>query len=771
MATTTSVGSNATGTSFISGLSSGIDWSSIITQLIAVDQQSVTLVSNQQSAYQAKLKEWQSFNTQLLTLKTAADALNDPDSFNVFKTVISTDNSSVQAGSLISASADTSATPDSYTIKIVNLATAEKLSSNTFADAAAALGSSYAGDITINGKTLTVSAADTLAGVANKINNLNAGVTASVLNFSATDHRLIITSTSTGAQGISITNDLFGWTNTNNVIVPAQDATVNIDGVDVTKSSNTIDDVIPGVTLNLLNADNGSTTINLNVTRDTDTVKKNIQSFVTDYNNVMSYISKQSSYDTTTNTTGGVLFGDGTLLSVKSDLTSAITQPIWGVNSQFSILGLAGINLDDKGQLSIDDTTLTNYLQTNFNDIVSLFAGQGTTSSNSLAYIAHTQNSKAGEYTVHIDTAATQSTATSDSAVSGALGNDETLTIKGNIRADISLTAGMTIGDIISAINAATSAQTLGGGAQLQQNDSTTITSGTAWNNIKNATLQSGDTINFSGTDRNGGPVAGSYTINDVGNDTVQGLLTAIQNAFSNNVTAAIDSSGRIVVTDKSSGTSQVALSITGPSGRGLDFGTVDKANPGGQTGGYALNITASNDGSDHLVLTGNSYGSGSFTISEDNHLLWGVDQTVNNGKDVAGTINGEAATGHGQVLTGNTGDANTEGISVKYTGTADNVDAGTVKLTIGTADLFDRTLSNITDPYSGYVSFKETSLQNSIDNFQTKIDQMNAQLDQKKQQMTNEFVAMETALSNIQNQSNWLLGQLNAAANGWKSL
>ena len=770
MATTTSVGSNATGTSFISGLSSGIDWSSIITQLIAVDQQSVTLVSNQQSAYQAKLKEWQSFNTQLLTLKTAAGDLNDPDSFNVFKTVMSTDNSSVQAGSLISASADTSASADSYTMKVINLATAEKLSSNTFADATSALGSSYAGDITINGKTLKVDATDTLAGVANKINNLNAGVTASVLNFSTTDHRLIITSTSTGAQGISITNDLFGWTDTNNVMVAGQDATVNIDGVNVTKSSNTIDDVIPGVTLNLLNADN-NTTINLNVTRDIDTIKKNIQSFVTDYNNVMSYISTQSSYDTTTNTTGGVLFGDGTLLSVKSDLTSAITQPIWGVNSQFSILGLAGINLDNKGQLSIDDATLTNYLQTNFNDILSLFASQGTTSSNSLAYIAHTQNSKAGEYTVHIDAAATQSTSTSNNAVSGALGNDETLTVKGNIRADISLTAGMTIGDIISAVNTATSMQTLIGSAQLQQNDSTSITSATTWNDIKNATLQNGDVINFSGNDRNGSAVTGSYTINDVANDTVQGLLTAIQNAFSNNATAAVDSSGRIVVTDKSSGTSQLALSITETPGRGLDFGTVDKANPGGQTGGYALNLIASNDGSDHLVLTSNSYGSGSFTISEDNHLLWGSDQTVNNGKDVAGTINGEAATGHGQVLTGNTGNTSTEGLSVKYTGTSDNVDAGTVKLTIGAADLFDRTLFNITDPYSGYVSFKEASLQDSIDNFQTKIDQMNAQLDQKKQQMTNEFVAMETALSNIQNQSNWLLGQLNAAANGWKSL
>jgi len=768
MATTTNVGSN-TGNSFISGLSSGIDWSSIVTQLIAIDQQRVTLVSNQQSDYQAKLKEWQSFNTQLLTLKTAADALYDPDSFNVFKTVMSANNST-QAGDLISASADTSASPDSYTIKVVNLATAEKLSSGTFADTTAALGGSYAGDITINGKTLTVSATDSLVDVADNINKLNAGVTASVLNFSSTDHRLIITSTTTGAQGISITNDLFSWKS--HIIVPSQDASVNIDGVLVNKSSNTIDDVIPGVTLNLLAADNGATTINLNVTRDTDTIKKNIQSFVTDYNSVMSYISKQFSYDTTTKTTGGILFGDGTLASVKSDLTSVITQSVWGVNSQFSILGLAGINLDDKGQLSIDDTTLTNYLQTNFNDIVSLFAGQGTTSSNSLEYVAHTKNSKAGQYTVHINTAATRSTSTSDTAVGGTLGSGETLTIKENIRADISLTAGMTIGDIINAINTATSMQILAGSALLRQNDSTPITSGTAWSNIKDTTLQDGDVINFSGTDRNGGSVTGSYTISAVGTDTVQGLLTAIQNAFSNNVTAAIDSSGRIVVTDKSSGTSRLALSITEPSGRGLDFGTALNINPGGQTGGQALNVTASNDGSNHIVLTDNSYGSRSFIISEDNHLLWSLDQTVNNGLTVAGTINGEAATGAGQVLTGNTGNTNTEGLSVKYTGTSPiPVDAGTIKLTIGTADLFDRTLFNITDPYSGYVSFKETSLQNSIDNFQTRIDQMNTQLDQKKQQMVKEFVAMETALNNITNQSNWLLGQLNAAANGWKSL
>ena len=97
------------------------------------------------------------------------------------------------------------------------------------------------------------------------------------------------------------------------------------------------------------------------------------------------------------------------------------------------------------------------------------------------------------------------------------------------------------------------------------------------------------------------------------------------------------------------------------------------------------------------------------------------------------------------------------------------SVDAGTIKLTTGVADLFDRALFNITDPYSGYVTFKETSLQNSINNYTTEINQMNDQIAQKKQQMLNEFVAMETAINTIQNESSWLTSQLTAASNGWQ--
>lgn len=757
-------------TSLVSGLSSGIDWATMVDQLISIDHNRVDLVSSQKSEYEAKLSAWQSFNTKLLALKTAAEGLKDIDDFNVYEASTTTDSSTVKGSDLMTVTASSEASIGSYQIIVKSLAVAEKQRSSIYTDASAALGAGYAGDIQINGETVSIEASDTLTSVQNKINNANAGVTASIIKYGADGYRLTLTSDTTGADGIEIIGaEEFGFTE----VVSGADATFSVDGLDITQSSNTVDDVIAGVTIDLLKADAG-TTVTLTVNRDIDAIKNNINAFVSKYNDVASYISSQFSYDTETNKTGGILFGDGTLSSVKTDITSIITQSVWGVSSQFSIMGLVGINIDNEGQLSINDDTLTGYLQTNFNDVKALFVGQGIASNGSLEYINHTNNSTAGEYTVNITAAATRSTSTSNTAVSGSLGSDETLTITEETKtANISLTGSMTIGDIIDAVNTefdTVYTQKLTGSTEFKEDDNvTSITSDTSWDNIYGTTLQDGDVITFSGSSRSGASVTGSYTINSVGTYKVQGLLSAIENAFSSNVTASIDASGRITITDKESGTSQIALDITEPTGKGLDFGTILTTNTGGVTGRYAMDITASNDGSNRLALTHNSYGdSYSFTISEDSDILWtGGDQTVNNGTDVAGTIGGETATGSGQVLTGNTGNTNTDGLSVKCTGSSTG-DIGAIKLTIGTADLFNRTLFNITDSYNGYVTFKKTSLQNSIDDFQTKIDQMEARLDLKKEQMINRFVAMELALDTLKNQSNWLAGQLTAASSGW---
>ena len=313
--------------------------------------------------------------------------------------------------------------------------------------------------------------------------------------------------------------------------------------------------------------------------------------------------------------------------------------------------------------------------------------------------------------------------------------------------------------------------QTLSGSQQLKQDDNVTpISAGTTWDNIYGTTLATPfNVINFSGTSRSGTEISGSYTITNTATDTVQGLLSAIENAYSNQVTASISSSGRITVTDKFTGTSQLAIEITAPVGSNLDFGTVLTSNTDGVSGRYALAMTAADDGSSHLQIRNNDYGSGnSFTISQVSMDLGLVNGTYD-GQNVAGTINGETATGSGQNLTGATGNANTAGLSIKYTGTANGADAGTVKLTLGLAALLDNTLFNITDSVSGYVPFKQKSLQDSADSFATQISEMEARLARKQEMMVNRFVAMEMALSKIQNQSNWLTGQINSASNGWQ--
>jgi flagellar hook-associated protein 2 len=1036
-------------TNLISGLASGFDWRSMIDELMKVERRPVDLVETRKREYEEKLTEWQSVNTKLLSLKAAAEGLTDPEDFYLYSTGMSSSVSTVDAEDLLSVSTTSTAAPGTYTVKVTSLAQAQKLSSNPFTSRTVELGSSYAGEIIINGKVITISATDSLSDVASSINNANtgtdpSGVSAGIVNYGTNDYRLILTSDATGAQGISLLNgsstnlvQKYGWkdnqsaviknsitngaqsdrftapnvaisallglstgesgdvtigdqtvtlnlssmslngikdaintaaptgvtasvisqtvdgtayyrlqiegtetfADTSNIlntlgvldhnsavvtgkvstnsmtangayitpdtilvdidgyisytqgpsppkdkivmtgtktgaggsvnfdfeietattvgdllsaietqyagtagdviayvtsdgkirvddvagagnleviladsitngelefvdddlafgaasdrnrqIVAGDDATVEVDGVEVTDASNIIDDVIAGVTLNLVGTDD-TATVTLTVARDIDAVKAKITGFVAKYNEVMSYINTQFSYDEESETTGGILFGDGTLNSVKSNLTSVLTRSIWGVDSDFSCLALIGIeneiDTNDVLTLSIDDSTLTGYLQTNFNDVMSLFVAQGVTDTSNLSYIGHSRDTEPYEYAVQIDTVATRSTSTSDHAVSGQLGDAETLTItEGGKIATIELTSGMYIDDIVNEINTELDTeytQILVGDQKLYADDQgegggNYITSGTTWDSIYDSGgtllgLEDEDIITFSGTSRTGGTISGSYQI-DMDSGTVQDLLSAIENAFSRKVAATLDTSGRIVVTDKYVGTSQLSITSISHPDENEFFGTVDVdsgGSDGSQQGCYAIPITASKNESNNLILTHDDYGSDhNFTIARTTTLLWDADQNVDNGVDVAGKIGGETATGSGQVLTGDDGNTNTDGLAVRYTGTATGTNVGTITLTRGVAELFEQALYNMTDDYEGYVAFKQDSLQDRINDFDDQIKEMEDRLDRKMEAMINRFVAMEVALSRIKNQSDWLTGQINAIYSGW---
>ena len=249
-------------TTSVSGLSSGIDWRSLIDQLRTAEHRPIDLLTKQKGTYGDKLKAWQELNTKLLSLKTAAEKLNTAKGFNLF-TSSSSSSSVTNPDDLFTATIGTAGQTGSYTIEVLQTASAQKKASQSFSSQSTALGAGYAGTFQINSRDVTVAATDSLADVQTKINNLNSGaqatnVTASIVSYSPTDYRLILTSQKEGVAGIVTSPELaaaFGFT----VIQAGRDAQLKVDGMPLleplTRSSNTITDVLPGITLNLKKAE------------------------------------------------------------------------------------------------------------------------------------------------------------------------------------------------------------------------------------------------------------------------------------------------------------------------------------------------------------------------------------------------------------------------------------------------------------------------------------------------------------------------------------
>jgi flagellar hook-associated protein 2 len=681
-----------------------------------------------------------------------------------------------------------------------------------------------------------------------------------------------------------------------------RDANVIIDGTAVTSSTNIIDAAIAGVTLNLLNVEAGST-VTLQVNRDYDSIKASVQDLLDAYNDVILEINKQFAYDTE-NKSAGLLQGDATLASIKTDLSDIVGSAITGLPTTLNALPLIGIHstIDyteplNNGKLIIDNTDFMAALQSNFQGLRRVFVAEGSTTDADVEFIAHGNETVAGNYSVNITQAATRANVTGTEILTNGIGatDIETLTITQSSKtAFIFLNGaagqnGSSIDNMVNAVNSELDTQytqsVIGNVKNTTDSAQTTaVTYATTWNNVFSngvaAGLADGEMITFAGQRQNGAAVSGSYTITAADADTIQGLLSAIESAFGNEVSAGIDSYGYLSVTDQTAGNSSLSVSVTGPAGKSLDFGAITTSNlvgdarntaggnalvetdiwtdldgqtlaggevikyagykangeaveggytvnladqlgvfltqietdfggevtaalqdgrlvltqggsngtlglnifepaaggvdfgtlTGGTNGRYALSITASKDGSDRLVLTHDDYGStAAFTLDQSGTDL-GLG-AVTAGLNVTGSINGEAATGSGQLLTGNApakgATVSVEGLAIKYTGTA-NGSRGTVKITMGAAELFERALHQMTNTIDGYLDFRMESITESVDALDDQMGEMEDRLNRRMEMLVNRFVNMETALSRIQNISNWLSGQITAANSGW---
>ena len=350
-----------------SGLASGIDSSSLIAQLVAVEKQPEQQLEQQQSDDSTKKT---TVDSQTSALSSFGDLVGGMSLDNElqFRTASASD-------AHVTVAASGTAIPSDHDVRVLQLARAQVTSSRTFtSDQAGMLGS---GSLTISGvaSPIAYDSTDTLESIAQKINNLsNSGVTASVLNDGST-YRLMVSATQTGttnAPTFTETGDALGLSDPANIQVGAQDAKMSVDGVTVTRPTNVFDDVLPGVTLTAVSPQattDADTSVSVNVDR--DQLTSQLQQFVSGYNGLIGGLQEQLDYSGTTKGTD-TLFGDSTLEQLEGGLQDIAT-------SSFGSMSLAdlGITIDKTGAMSLDTDTLNSALDADPNAASKLFVDGG----------------------------------------------------------------------------------------------------------------------------------------------------------------------------------------------------------------------------------------------------------------------------------------------------------------------------------------------------------------------------------------------------------
>jgi len=352
------------------GMLSGLDVDGLVTSLMSVERQPLVNLQSKQASFNAKVSAFGTLKSAVSTFQTAVKALSG----DALQALTTTSSKADAIG--VSATKDGGAAPGSYSIEVSKLAQSDKLVSGGIDT-----GTKFAGagtmQITIGGKATTVNLTDaTLAGVSSAINKANAGVTATILN-DGTQDRLVITGNETGtANGVSITasGSLAQFDTTAGTIVKsqtAQNAEMTIDGIAVSKPSNTVIDAIKGVTLNLAQTNVGSPA-KITLAKDAATVTKSITAFVDAYNALATAVNKQTSYNAATKT-GAVLNGDAGARSILGGIRSELGTAVSGATG-LSTLSDIGIVFQRDGTLKLEKPAkLETAIATNFEGVSNLF--------------------------------------------------------------------------------------------------------------------------------------------------------------------------------------------------------------------------------------------------------------------------------------------------------------------------------------------------------------------------------------------------------------
>lgn len=346
----------------------GFDVASTVTQIVGNLQNVETPWKNQLTTLQSQDTAISSLGSLVSAVSTDMSSLTDFQGVLAQKEGSSSDTTVLQLSSATSA-----ATAGTHSIVVENLAQTSSGYLDEVSSASDALGGSIA--ITANGNSQTFKISDlssanqTLAGLASAINSAGIGVTANVLTDSSGSRLSLVSSTSGAAGQMTITSSLTDaksvtTKNTTgainfNTTVNGKDANLEIDGVPLTSASNTVTNLIPGVTFQLLSAssqqsDGTLEPIQVVIANDNSGVETAVNQFVTDYNALMKAVNAQEGNDSSGN--AEPLFGSPTLSLLQQQMFSALnaTNPN---GSLASVAADSGVTLSGSMAISLGNGT------------------------------------------------------------------------------------------------------------------------------------------------------------------------------------------------------------------------------------------------------------------------------------------------------------------------------------------------------------------------------------------------------------------------------
>ncbi len=351
------------------GIGSGLDVNNLVGQLMALERQPLAALQRKEIELNNELSAYARVKGAISSFESAVTALSSADLFD--KISASSSNKSA-----FTASADSTAAITSYDIEVLNLAQADKKY--------AAGATTYAGeqgvfDVTSGTNTFTITVDgtnNTLTGIRDAINNAagNSTITASVITDINSNEQLILTAKDIGsANAITLGNasgasDIPTLLNFTSVAGFAQlDAQVKIDGFTVSSSSNTISNVIDGVTLNLV--DTTTSAEKLTVSRDTQSIESKVSAMVNSYNDLVGTLNILGGKE-------GELSGDGVLLSIERSIQGVLNSSVAG--GAYSYLSELGVTTQEDGKLQLDSSTLSTALTDNRADVSAFFTTAST---------------------------------------------------------------------------------------------------------------------------------------------------------------------------------------------------------------------------------------------------------------------------------------------------------------------------------------------------------------------------------------------------------